>query len=189
MRNLTRDLRSLIMFVAGSLFPLTVIGGVALAQNDTIEACVKDNGELRIVDTAGDCKDQETLLSWNVTGPVGPQGPEGPDGPEGPQGEQGPKGDPGVSGYEIVTDVILGFGPNEEAVAKASCPGGKVAVGGGYEVDALGLSQPEGAVVKESGPFLTPGSPPLSAEGWSVRIFNAGIHTLDLQAYAICVVA
>lgn len=87
MQNLGRGFRPLIMLAAGSLFTLTVVGGVALAQNETIEACAKDNGELRIVETAGDCKTNETPLSWNVTGPVGPQGPEGPPGPPGPPTE------------------------------------------------------------------------------------------------------
>jgi hypothetical protein len=84
MRNLARGFRPLVMFVAGGLFTLTVVGGVALAQDDTIEACVKSNGEVRIVDGAGDCKDNETPLSWNITGPVGPVGPAGPEGPSGP---------------------------------------------------------------------------------------------------------
>ena len=59
MQNLPSGFRPLIMFAAGSLFPLTLVGGVALADNENIEACVKDNGELRIVATAGECKTNE----------------------------------------------------------------------------------------------------------------------------------
>jgi hypothetical protein len=81
-----------------------VVGGVALAQNDIIEVCVKSNGDIRIVDAAEDCKDNETPLSWTVTGPAGPQGlqgvpgPQGPEGPTGPQGETGPEGPIGPEG-------------------------------------------------------------------------------------------
>jgi hypothetical protein len=99
MRNLTRRFRPLVIFAAGSLFTLTVIGGVALAQNDTIEACVK-NGDLRIVDAAGDCKTNETPLSWNITGPIGPEGPQGDPGPQGPEGPTGPQGETGPQGPE-----------------------------------------------------------------------------------------
>jgi hypothetical protein len=168
MRNLARDYRPLIMFVAGSLFTLTVVGGVALAQNDTIEACVKSNGEVRIVDTAAECKDNETPLSWNVTGPTGPQGPQGPEGPAGPPSPTG-----GLSGYEIVeshpatSDINPGPG-----TVKALCSEGKVVTGGGYSDSSASLE------VTSSYPV----------EGaWVVRAFQDATVPGSIRVWAVCV--
>lgn len=55
-----------------------------------IQACVKSNsGVIRIVTAPSDCKDNETALAWNVSGPKGDAGPAGPAGPPGPQGAPG----------------------------------------------------------------------------------------------------
>jgi hypothetical protein len=73
-----------------------IIGaGVAYATipdaNGVIHGCyTKSTGTIRIIDNSvTDCKQGETSVQWNVSGPMGPQGPAGP------QGLQGPKGDPG----------------------------------------------------------------------------------------------
>src|SRR5882672_10655224 len=69
----------------------------------TIQACYNDtNGGLRRVNSAGDCKNHETAISWNTTGPAGPTGPAGVPGPAGPQGPAGPAG-PAGPGANIVT--------------------------------------------------------------------------------------
>jgi len=66
----------------------------------TIQACYNDtNGGLRRVNSAGDCKNHETAISWNTTGPAGLTGPAGVPGPAGPQGPAGPAG----PGANIVT--------------------------------------------------------------------------------------
>lgn len=59
-----------------------------------------DAGELRLIDTAlgMKCTKEETLLTWNQTGPQGPQGPQGVQGVQGIPGIQGPQGIPGVKG-------------------------------------------------------------------------------------------
>ena len=71
----------------------------------TIQACYNDtNGNLRLVNSASDCRNHETAISWNIAGapgvpgPPGPQGPAGPAGPAGAQGPAGPQGDPGPQG-------------------------------------------------------------------------------------------
>lgn len=98
----------------------TTIVGSASDSPSTIYACVKSNGEIRIVSAGATCKKGEdgeggrtTLISWNTQGPTGPAGPQGPagaqgpagppgpagkDGAQGPQGVQGPKGDTGPQG-------------------------------------------------------------------------------------------
>jgi len=54
-------------FVVGTITMATVVS----AQGDTINACVKNNSNgvnLRIVDSANDCKNNETSLDWNSSG-------------------------------------------------------------------------------------------------------------------------
>jgi hypothetical protein len=56
--------------------------GVALGANDTVFACVKkSNGVTRIISPSGHCKNSESPIQWNITGPQGPTGPTGPQGP------------------------------------------------------------------------------------------------------------
>ena len=63
---------------------IIALGGVALAaipdSNGTIHGCYqKNNGNLRVVESAGDCRSSEAVISWNQTGPQGPPGPSGTD--------------------------------------------------------------------------------------------------------------
>jgi hypothetical protein len=101
--------------------PLTVvvavafIGGVLIhatipAPSGVIYACYKTSGgTLRVIDNAvTKCNQNETQLTWNVTGPVGPIGPQGPTGPEGPVGPAGPSHAYATSGGGAVH---LGFAP------------------------------------------------------------------------------
>jgi hypothetical protein len=87
------------------------------AATTTIQACQhKETGALRVVRAPGDCRKNETPLSWNVQGPkgdpgpagpagakgapgaAGPAGPAGPPGPPGPPGSPGAPGEPGLPG-------------------------------------------------------------------------------------------
>ena len=79
---------------------LAVLASAAYAFGDggEIHACVKDNGQVRIVKPGSDCKDQETHLVWNVVGPQGERGPQGETGPQGEVGPAGPRGDFGPRG-------------------------------------------------------------------------------------------
>jgi uncharacterized protein YkwD len=82
------------------LFLLVLVVGTAYADTNggVINACVKDNGQVRIVNQASDCKNQETYIYWNIVGPQGPKGDTGATGLQGAQGLQGPKGDKGDAG-------------------------------------------------------------------------------------------
>jgi hypothetical protein len=76
-----------------------VAGTVVRAQSNVIHACVNTtNGQVRIVDSAANCKNSEVPVSWNVTGSPGPSGPPGPAGPAGAPGAAGPAGPSGVTG-------------------------------------------------------------------------------------------
>jgi hypothetical protein len=51
------------------------LGGVAYAtipdSSGTIHGCFKSNGNLRVVESAGDCRNGENALAWNQQGPPG----------------------------------------------------------------------------------------------------------------------
>jgi hypothetical protein len=72
-------------------FSLLSIAVGEKAFADTISACVKKNGQMRIAEK---CRKNETPISWNT---LGPQGPAGPQGIQGPQGPTGPAGEPGAA--------------------------------------------------------------------------------------------
>jgi Collagen triple helix repeat (20 copies) len=165
-------------------------------------ACYKtDNGQLRLVDSASQCNPSETATQWSQTGPQGPAGPEGAVGPQGPQGlqgdpgdkgdpgpagpegPQGPKGDTGspgpqgqpgtdgVSGYEVVK-TSGSVGANSYATLDASCPTGKQALGGGYDVAATS--------------FVITSAPNSTNTGWHVAVQNPQSFGSQLSAYVVC---
>jgi hypothetical protein len=87
------------------LGPLNTSSTQAQTNSNTIYACYhKENGQLRRVRDADDCKRNEVLLVWNIRGPQGPQGPMGLQGPQGPRGPKGDKGDKGDQGEPGVVD-------------------------------------------------------------------------------------
>jgi hypothetical protein len=57
-----------------------------------------------VIDSAaGDtCRNHESAIQWNQTGPQGPAGPPGPKGDTGPQGPPGPLGPVGDNIFAIV---------------------------------------------------------------------------------------
>jgi hypothetical protein len=72
-------------------------GALALATipaaGGTISGCFKNNsGDLRVIDVpAESCKNGETAIQWNQSGPRGAPGPQGT------QGDPGPEGPPGAT--------------------------------------------------------------------------------------------
>jgi Phage Tail Collar Domain/Collagen triple helix repeat (20 copies) len=83
--------------VASLVLGATVSSGIAYAvapETNTISACAKRNGDLRL-SSSGECKQNETLVTWNA---VGPQGLAGAPGAVGATGATGAKGDTGTNG-------------------------------------------------------------------------------------------
>jgi hypothetical protein len=85
---------------------VALAGGMVVANipapDGTITGCYhKNNGQLRVVESASQCNPSELALTWQQQGPPGPQGPIGPQGPQGatgPQGLTGPEGPAGPAG-------------------------------------------------------------------------------------------
>ena len=55
---------------------IMLFAGITYAQSQTeeIHACANPAGQLRIVESTDECKQNETPLTWNVVGPQGVQG-------------------------------------------------------------------------------------------------------------------
>jgi len=95
-------------FAAFALLGLVPIVKLATSDPSVLEACINGgNGGMRLVDSSTACHNNETRVSWNITGPMGPAGPVGPAGPAGaagapgatgPAGPEGPKGATGAAG-------------------------------------------------------------------------------------------
>ena len=81
---------------------LATYSWAASPDGTTINACLNDDGKLRIVAAAGACKKAETALSWNTVGPPGAQGAQGAQGPQGPMGATAANPD-AVSGTAAVS--------------------------------------------------------------------------------------
>jgi hypothetical protein len=111
----------------------------------------------------------------------------------GAKGAAGAKGTPGVSGYEAFTVLSDGIAAGSDGVSqRATCPTGKVAVGGGGGWEGGGAdgtifqNDPESYV---DGVSAQPGSG-MPANSWYVRGDNTNTSgTYYLVAYVICVTA
>ncbi|MGW5263816.1 hypothetical protein ACWEQG_22830 [Microbispora sp. NPDC004025] len=162
----------------------------AVADSETITACVSTNGTLRIPQDSspsgssdqaargslpvsssttapGGCLDGERTISWNQTGPVGPQGAQGETGPAGPQGE------PGISGMALVARRVLIAAHNSGEV-EIPCPDGKRPITAGYYArhNGPGLAAVDQVQVGRWGPDI-------NARSW----FYRGTNPLDIPVY------
>lgn len=83
-----------------------------------LEACINPgNGGMRLVDSTTACHNNETRVTWNITGPMGPAGPTGATGatgatgPAGATGATGPAGPTGATGETGATGPAGPAGP------------------------------------------------------------------------------
>jgi len=175
--------------VVASLALFAALGGSSYAAIAVTGAQVRD-GSLTGRDvrnsslTGKDVRNQSLLAQDFKPGqlPAGPKGDPGAPGPKGDKGDTGPKGDPGlpgVSGYQQVV-VHKQIDPNFSVFteAQATCPAGKVVIGGGAEIlnpTQAGLD----AVLDASGPR---GTTTWRAEAHGFQGFK---YTLEVTA--ICV--
>jgi type VI secretion system secreted protein Hcp len=124
------------LLVAG----LATYSWAASSDAQTINACADNDGKLRLVSSAADCKKGETPLSWSTVGPVGPAGAPGAPGAGGAAGAPGAAGPAGPQGVA---------GPAGPAGASATNPPDPDAVAGSMSITA----QKQGAI----GPIVVSG--------------------------------
>jgi hypothetical protein len=179
--------------VGASVLALAAASGIAYAAvpdpGGTITACAHNgSGELRLLDPSQSaCKQDESRLTWNQTGPTepaGPQGPAGATGPQGPQGDtgaqgtkgdtgaqgpagsagaagvQGPKGDTGAQGPAATADAVVvdGVSANDDSDVKvAYVPCPAGMIATGGGFHFGGVSQPLGITILNSSPYGSEG--------------------------------
>ena len=141
--------------LALSTMAILLTGIIAFASipggNGVINGCYLKSGGLRVIDSAEQCKSNETALNFNQTGPQGPQGPAGPIGPQGPQGLQGPQGTTGATGntgYTVATGPTGPAGANgtsDAYIARAPASGFIF-----LDSDIVSVSVPAGSYVINS---------------------------------------
>lgn len=119
-----------------------------------------------------------------ATGPQGPQGSQGPQGPQGPQGFMGPAGPAGSNGVSGFERAVGDSGPilmdsGASWWVSATCPAGKRAVAGGYEL----LSQAVNLTVTVSAPLEA------DPATWRVAVRNntaVSLTRVQVKSYALC---
>ena len=162
-----------VTLIAGAIGVAYATAAVTKSATTTINACVKSNGDLKIVSNSSDCKGHEQLLTWNVQGPTGPVGPAGPTGPAGATGATGAtgttgavgatgpagaKGDPGTTGPAGAA------GPKGDPGA-AGTPGPKGDMGVPGPVGAPGPAGPAGSKGDTGSPGPTGATGPAGPAG------------------------
>jgi hypothetical protein len=114
-----------------------------------------------------------------LAGARGPQGPNGDAGAQGPAGA-GAQGPAGISGYQVVTSSVTeGSNPTQitDLDVVATCPAGKVSLGGGFQV----LGAAAGV------PLFN--YPTAGGAGWRVAFYAPAApaaQQVTLSVYAIC---
>jgi hypothetical protein len=125
-----------------------------------------------------------------ATGATGSQGPAGAAGPAGAQGATGATGPTGPTSTQIVVGAAAPTGGNNNAigtltgVSTATCPAGKVLLGGG----ALAANASSGtgvAAVFSSRPASGSSTTAWEATAVVTRAETAGGH-ISVTAYAVC---
>jgi hypothetical protein len=164
----------------------TVVAG------DAIHGCYKkENGQLRIVVSTGQCLPSEKPISWNLAGPAGPEGSEGPAGPQGPAGQQGPPGPTGLTGMEAtyIYETTQGIEGMPYGTVDVFCESGDAVITGGCDISG---SDPQWVLQKTLPLFniLTADDPRNPRDGWSCTYNNvSGLRVLPVQIIAIVLCA
>ena len=101
--------------------------------------------------------------------------------PRGEKGERGETGPSGMSGHVVVTsasvNVPVGGGDYYDGrTVTAECPGGKTAVGGGFQLNSI-----------HAGLVVTHSRPTASKTGWEAYVYNGSPSAKTAVAYVVCV--
>ena len=133
-----------------------------------IHSCVKDSGKIKIVDSAQDCKDNETAVDWGA----------------GPHGAGGGRGAPSLytatsSDVDVATPSA---GLPVAGTATAACDSGDQVTGGEFNAPIDIYIGPIVDIVLQ----VTANGPNATGDGWEVSVLNFGPFTA-ITATAVCV--
>jgi hypothetical protein len=169
------------LFFGGIIVGIGSLWVVQAQDTHVITACVNgENGMVRIVVSADECRTPEYAIQWNQVGPQGAQGiqgepgPMGPAGPQGAQGIPGPQGAQGIPGPQGIQGETGPMGPagpqgvqgipgpqgpaGQLVLANQNCPPDQVVIGFAATGDVvcsyvtfLGIEDSEGIRVTSNG--------------------------------------
>lgn len=133
---MTSSVRRWIGAATAAIVVAVALAAITVAQGSgVINACFKiQNGQLRLVNAAGQCLPSEQAISWNQEGVQGPQGPQGP---QGAQGERGPSDAWDVYRQSAVAITGTNFG-NANVLLSIDLPAGIFAVTSKVNISASG---------------------------------------------------
>lgn len=152
-------------------------------KNNDVRSHDVRNGTLRAIDFQ---PGQLPAGAAGRPGPPGGTGPAGERGEQGQQGERGPAGANGVSGYvDSSTSYTMLLNGGSGTIRTTTCPAGKRAVGGGFN-----LSGTDATVAKFFQVVISQRAPSDTAQ-WQVMVRNtdATARSLALVVTAVCVTA
>ena len=159
-------------------------------RNGTVHSADVRNSNLRSIDVA-----RNTLRSIDIrNGVIGMRdlnqytqdkieaagGAQGPKGDQGPKGEPGAPGKDGVSGYEPVSAEVRWSQANNVTETVVKCDDGKVALGGGYEIDKTANGSAVDTEILDNGPVFADGT----ARAWRVAGVPSG--EVNVKAWVTC---
>jgi hypothetical protein len=132
-------------FAAAIGSTLLLLATVSPSGGEQMRGCVNASGGLRVIAASESCRNNESFVAWNTTGPAGQRGPAGPTGATGPQGPQGVAGPPGPQGPQgpagagsantEMARSLLTFVPpqgNPATTIDVTCPANHIAVSGAH---------------------------------------------------------
>ena|SRR5437867_10863792 len=140
----------------------TALAAIPDPETGVIQACYKTvTGQLRVVDAASECRNDESPLSWNEAGVPGP---------------------PGLSGYELRRQQEY-IAPGQHVGVTVLCSEGKRVLGGGYVIETptdvkVGGTAPWCTDAVCGGNFVT--------DRWTVLVENVGVVTRQVNVVALC---
>jgi hypothetical protein len=150
-----------------------IAGGIAWATipaaNGVIKGCYqKNNGQLRVVDSADACTSAELPIQWNQNGPKGATGAKGATGTKGATGLRGPQGPTGARG-------ATGLQGSQGLKGDSGANGTTGARGATGTTGDRGLIGPAGPTGPAGDVPVTPPSP------WSTRTGNQSDSSFSLE--------
>jgi len=167
----------------------------ALRTMGVAGAALLGAGELSKVAAAKKRQQKAQAEKKRKKGKQGPQGPQGPQGAAGSgvgaTGPQGPAGPQGATLYGLVTFPVedtpraITTTVGQATPSSATCPGGSVLTGGGYQLDSPSVNTENLATVQV---VLTTSIS--SPNTWTVSVqriaASTGTEDLTIRANAIC---
>jgi hypothetical protein len=167
-----------------AVFPPNCVGSTQLRDNAVLSAKIR-NGSVTGIDvqkntlTGAHVKAGSLLATDFKAGqlPAGPKGDKGDKGPKGDKGDKGLPGDPGVSGYVVVQGPTVQVAAGAFGQARASCTGGKKALGGG--------GHSVGGAVSQGKVYLVSSLPSNGSE-WVANFRNTSTAAVGSYAYVVC---